>query len=243
MLNTTLARKRPTWRAVALVTCVILGVTVSAASFRAREQAGPMPLTGVAYDMTGGVLPEVGVVLEDADGVRKTATTDRDGRFDLGVVAPGGYTLKSTLMGFASITQALTLQDARQWEQSITLQVGTLQEVITVTDQRPSGAPIMQRAPVRIGGNIKPPRKTEDVRPIYPQAMREAGLEGFVPLAALIDVEGRVSSVRLIGSNVHPELARAAVDAVRQWRFTPTLLNGEAVEVFMNVTVRFSLQD
>lgn len=242
MLNTTIARNRPTPRAVTLVVAVIVGVALSAASFRAKEQTGPMPLTGVIYDMTGGVLPEVSVVLEDAAGMRKTATTDRDGRFDLGVTAPGRYSLSSTLPGFTTISQTLALQEARQWDQTITLQVGTLQETITVTDQRPSTA-ATERAPVRIGGNIRPPRKIEDVRPIYPQAMREAGLEGFVPLGAVIDTEGRVSSVRLIGSHAHPELARAAVDAVRQWRFTPTLLNGEAVEVFMNVTVRFSLQD
>ena len=243
MLNSTIARKRPTWRAVALVVGVILGVALPAASFRAKEQTGPRPLTGVVYDMTGGVLPEVSLALEDAAGARQTATTDRDGRFDLGVVAPGRYTLSSTLIGFATITQTVSLQEARQWEQAITLQVGTIQETITVTDQRPSAVAASQRAPVRIGGNIRPPRKTEDVRPIYPQAMRDAGMEGFVPLGAVIDVEGRVSSVRLIGAYAHPELARAAIDAVRQWRFTPTLLNGEAVDVFMNVTVRFSLQD
>ena len=243
MLNNTVARRRPTRRAVALVIGVIAGVALSAASFRAKEQTGPLPLTGVVYDPTGGVLPEVSLALEDAAGVRRTATTDRDGRFDLGVTAPGRYMLSSTLIGFATIQQALTLQEARQWEQAITLQVGTLQETITVTDQRPSDATAVQRAPVRIGGNIRPPHKIVDVRPIYPQAMRDAGMEGFVPLGALIDTDGHVSSVRLIGAYAHPDLAKAAMDAVRQWRFTPTLLNGEAVEVFMNVTVRFSLQD
>jgi TonB family protein len=243
MLNATLARQRPTRRAVALVIGVILGVALPAASFRAKEQTGPMPLTGVIYDMTGGVLPEVAVVLEDAGGARKTATTDRDGRFDLGVTASGRYTLSSTLPGFTTISQPVTLQEARQWDQTITLQVGTLQETITVTDQRSAATSNIQRAPVRIGGNIRPPRKIEDVRPIYPQSMRDAGLEGFVALGAVIDTEGRVSSVRLIGSHAHPDLATAAVEAVRQWRFTPTLLNGDAVDVFMNVTVRFSLQD
>ena len=243
MLNTTLARKRPTRRAVALVGAVILGVALPAASFRAKEQTGPLPLIGVAYDMTGAVLPEVALKLEDATGASRTATTDRDGRFDLGVTAPGRYMLSSTLAGFSTITQAVTLQEARQWEQAITLQVGTLQENITVRDQRPTDAATVQRAPVRIGGNIRPPRKTVDVRPIYPQAMRDAGMEGFVPLGALIDVEGRVSSVRLIGAHAHPELVKAAMDAVREWRFSPTLLNGEAVEVFMTVSVRFSLED
>ncbi len=242
MLNSTIARKRPTPRAVALVVTVIVGVALSAASFRANEQVGPMPLTGILYDMTGAVLPGVALTLEDNAGERTAATTDRDGRFNLGIIAPGRYRLASTLAGFTSLNQDLRLEEARQWTQTITLQVGTLQETITVTEQRPTGA-APARGPVRIGGNIRPPMKLEDVRPIYPQAMRDAGAEGIVPLGALIGVDGRVSSVRVIGANAHPDFARAAVEAVRQWRFSPTLLNGDAVEVFMNVTVRFSLQD
>ena len=242
MLNSTLARKRPTPRAVALVVAVIVGVALSAASFRAKEQTGPMPLTGILSDMTGGVLPGVALTLEDAAGERTAATTDRDGRFDFGIIAPGRYRLASTLAGFTSLNQDLRLEEARQWTQTITLQVGTLQETISVTEQRPASGAAIAR-PVRIGGNIRPPMKLEDVRPIYPQSMRDAGAEGIVPLGASIGVDGRVTSVRVIGSNPHPDFANAAMDAVRQWRFSPTLLNGEAVEVFMNVTVRFSLQD
>jgi TonB family protein len=244
MLNTTLARKRPTARAVTLVVAVIVGVALSVASFRAKEQIAPMPLTGVLYDMTGGVLPGVAVVLEDAAGGRTTATTDRDGRFDLGVIAPGRYRLASTLPGFTSLNQDLRLEDdARQWTQTITMQVGTLTETVTVKEQRPSSGQAIARGPVRIGGNIRPPRKLVDVRPVYPQSMRDAGAEGIVPLGALIGADGQVSSVRVIGAHAHPDFAAAAADAVRQWRFSPTLLNGAAVEVFMNVTVRFSLED
>lgn len=243
MLNTTLIRRRPTRRAMALAIAVLVAVAVPAATFRAHEQTGPMPLTGVLYDMTGAVLPQVALMLEDAAGVQKAASTDSAGRFDFGAVAPGRYMLTSTLAGFLSITQEVRLEEARQWERTITLQVGTLQETITVREQRPSGAPAAQRGPVRIGGNIRPPRKLLDVRPVYPQAMRDAGLEGVVPLGALIGVDGRVSSVRVISAHAHPELAQAALEAVRQWRFSPTLLNGTAVEVFMTVTVSFSLED
>jgi TonB family protein len=243
MLNTTLTRRRPTRRALAFAFAVIAAITLSAASFRATEQTGPMPLTGTAYDMTGAVLPGMTITLEDAAGVRTDATTDRAGRFDLGVIAPGRYTLTSTLMGFASITQDVNLQTAPNWERAITLQVGTLQETVTVREQRPASAQSATRQPVRIGGNIRPPRKLEDVRPVYPQAMRDAGFEGAVPLGAVIGVDGRVTSVRVLSSHAHPELAKAALDAVSQWRFSPTLLNGETVEVFMNVTVNFSLSD
>jgi protein TonB len=95
---------------------------------------------------------------------------------------------------------------------------------------------------VRVGGNIKPPMKLKDVRPIYPAAMREAGLSGVVPLEAIIGADGTVASVRVVSAQVHPGLAVAAAEAVRQWQFTPTLLNGKPVEVVMSVTVRFDLE-
>lgn len=142
------------------------------------------------------------------------------------------------------LAQEVTLENPRQWDRSLTLQVGNIQESIAVRDQRPSGTPASaDRAPIRIGGNIRPPRKLVDVRPVYPQAMREAGLEGVVSLSALIGTDGLVHSVRVNGAQVHPDLAKSAAEAVRQWQFSPTLLNGEAVEVLMNVTVGFSLQD
>ena len=73
--------------------------------------------------------------------------------------------------------------------------------------------------------------------------MRDAGLEGIVPMDALIAADGSVASVRVLSAQVHPEFARAAEDAVRQWRFSQTLLNGAAVEVRMTVSVRFGLTE
>lgn len=244
MLNHTLIRTRPTRRALATVVAVIVGITMTTASFRAREQAGPMPFTGTAYDPTGAVLPGAAMTMEDASGNRATATTDRNGRFEFGVVTPGRYKLSMNLPGFQSVTHDIRLEEPRQWDVNLTFQVGTLQETITVRDQRPAGAPARANGePVRIGGNIKPPRKLIDVRPVYPPAMRDAGIEGTVSLSALIDTEGKVVSVRVTGSQAHPDLAKAAIEAVRGWQFSPTLLNGDKVEVLMTVAVAFTLQD
>lgn len=71
--------------------------------------------------------------------------------------------------------------------------------------------------------------------------MVEAGLEGQIAVEAVIGVDGRVVRARPLTVQAHPELAQAAVDAVLQWRFDPTLLNGKAVEVTMHVSVNFSL--
>ena len=93
---------------------------------------------------------------------------------------------------------------------------------------------------LRVGGNIKPPTKIRDVRPVYPQEAQDASVSGMVIIEAVIDAQGTVRSTRVLKSI--PLLDQAALDAVKEWRFTPTLLNGTPVPVIMTVTVNFTLQ-
>ena len=94
--------------------------------------------------------------------------------------------------------------------------------------------------PVRVGGNIPPPTKTRDVRPVYPADAQGSGVQGVVILEAVIGPDGKVNEARVIRSI--PLLDKAAVDAVKQWEYTPTLLNGTPVPVIMTVTVNFTIQ-
>jgi TonB family protein len=95
-------------------------------------------------------------------------------------------------------------------------------------------------SPVRLHSGIQAPRKIQDVTPVYPSMARTAHAQGIVVLDAVIDARGNVASVEVRQSN--PLLDRAAIDAVRQWRYTPALLNGQAVPVIVTITVRFQLQ-
>ena len=244
MLNPRLNRKALSRRAIAITAVALLAVTLPIAAFRAGQNA-PAPLSGSVYDTSGAVMPGVELTLEDAQQVKSTATTDATGRFQFPGVAPGSYILAASLAGFRPLRHEFELRASGDWDRAITLQVGTLQETITVRESRvaaprqpsqPQGA-----KPIRVGGNIRIPRKELDVRPTYPVSMREAGREGVVPLEALIGLDGTVTSVRVLSAQVHPDFAIAAVDAVRQWRFSPTLLNGVPVEVVMTVSVRFDL--
>jgi TonB family protein len=92
---------------------------------------------------------------------------------------------------------------------------------------------------VRVGGNIKPPTKILNVSPIYPPVAQAARVQGVVILEARIEADGSVGQAHVLRSI--PLLDEAALDAVRQWRFTPTLVNGQAVPVIMTTTVNFSL--
>jgi TonB family protein len=247
MLNPRLDRRVPSPRAIAAVGVVLLLLTLPVAALRAR-QAGPAPLSGTIYDVTGGVLPGVKVTLVDANQIASGVTSNASGRFSFPPVGPGRYVLEAALPGFRALRHEFELLEARDWDRAITLQVGDVQETIAIRETRvaaprpqaPAGA---ARQPVRVGGNIRAPRKELDVHPVYPAAMREAGRTGIVPIEAVIGRDGSVSSVRVLSAQVHPDFAIAAVDAVRQWRFSPTLLNGMPVEVVMTVSVRFDLED
>ncbi len=94
--------------------------------------------------------------------------------------------------------------------------------------------------PVRVGGNIKTPTKIRDVKPVYPPIAQSARVAGMVIIEATIGADGRVKNAKVLRSI--PLLDQAALDAVKQWTFTPTLLNGVPVPVIMTVTVNFTLQ-
>jgi TonB family protein len=244
MLNPRLDRRPASIRTLAIAGPLLVAVLLPTATLRAR-QTGPATLSGTVYDVTGAVMPGVAITLEDATQMKYTATTDVTGRFGFSNVQPGQYTLEASLAAFRTMRQEFELRAARDWDRAITLQVGTLRESITVSAPRAASpaASAKPAQPARVGGTIRAPLKTLDVRPVYPASMRDAGREGVVPLEATIGVEGTVTSVRVLSAQVHPDFAIAAVDAVRQWRFTPTLLNGSPVDVVLTVSVAFTLSD
>ena len=95
-------------------------------------------------------------------------------------------------------------------------------------------------APVRVGGDIKRPEIVKKVDPIYPPIAKAARVSGMVIIEATIARDGSIKDARVIRSV--PMLDQAALDAVTQWRYTPTLLNGQPVEVIMSVNVTFAIQ-
>lgn len=95
------------------------------------------------------------------------------------------------------------------------------------------------QAAIRVGGQIKPPRKLKDVKPIYPDIAKQARVQGVVILECTISPQGKVTNVKLLRGI--PLLNQSATKAVRQWVYTPTLLNGVPVPVIMTVTVNFKL--
>ena len=104
----------------------------------------------------------------------------------------------------------------------------------------PPAVAVPDHAPLRVGGVIKRPTKVRDVLPTYPSLARAAHVEGIVIIEATIGPDGKVQDARVLRPN--PLLDAAALDAVRRWEYTPTLLNGIPVAVVMTVTVDFRLR-
>jgi protein TonB len=92
---------------------------------------------------------------------------------------------------------------------------------------------------VRVGGQIKEPKKLKNVSPVYPDIAKQARVQGVVILECTISPQGKVTDVKILRGI--PLLDQAATDAVKQWVYTPTLLNGVPVPVIMTVTVNFKL--
>jgi protein TonB len=106
---------------------------------------------------------------------------------------------------------------------------------------QPPPQPSTPIAPQRIkqGGAVQAARIVYQPQPVYPTLARQARMQGLVVLHAVVDANGNVGELQVISGP--PLLVRAALDAVRQWRYEPTLLNGEPVEVETTITVSFVL--
>ncbi len=104
----------------------------------------------------------------------------------------------------------------------------------------PPPPPPAPNAPIKLGDNVTPPTKTKHVPPVYPPIAQAARVSGEVGIEVTIGADGKVKDAKIIKSI--PLLDQAALDAVKQWEFTPTLLNGVAVPVIIAVTVNFTLK-
>jgi protein TonB len=117
---------------------------------------------------------------------------------------------------------------------------GVMGGVVGGLPEAPPPPPPPPQAPVRVGGAIKQPTKLKNVPPVYPPIAQSARVQGVVIIEATIGADGKVKDAKVLRSI--PLLDQAALDAVKQWVFTPTLLNNVPVPVIMTVTVNFTLQ-
>lgn len=95
------------------------------------------------------------------------------------------------------------------------------------------------KAPVRVGGRVREPKLIERVEPVYPALAKQTHMQGIVVIEAILDEHGNVVEAKVTSGP--PLLIQSALDAVRKWRYEPTYLNDQPVQVQLNVTVTFRL--
>jgi protein TonB len=104
----------------------------------------------------------------------------------------------------------------------------------------PPPVPSVKASPYRQGGKVQAANLIHQVNPVYPPIARQTRVQGVVVMEAVISKDGSVESLRVVRG--HPLLLQAAIDAVKQWKYRPTMLNGEPVDVVTTITVTFTLQ-
>jgi protein TonB len=103
----------------------------------------------------------------------------------------------------------------------------------------PPPKPKAPSGPVQIGGRVAEANLIRKVQPVYPPLAKSARVQGTVEFTAIIDKQGNIENLKLVRG--HPLLVEAAKQAVLQWKYRPTLLNGQPVEVITDIIVNFTL--
>jgi TonB family protein len=259
MLNVRLNRDPLTRRSrIAAVLAVALVALAAAALSTDASAQGLGSISALVYDQAGGFVPGVAVKILHVDSGRASAaTTDRTGTMTIRDLPAGVYELTMSVPGFATVKATVDVRPGDRLQRSVVLPLGTIEETLTVVgggQREPVAAaprPVREIPPPRgptfvaggVGGNIKVPGKIVDVKPRYPAELEGTGAAATVTLSGRIGIDGYVLDLKDVSSTpAHPAFVASALEASRQWEFSPTLLNGAPIETNMTITIRYRPQ-
>ena len=200
--------------------------------------------SGTVYDASGSVVPNATVILSDTKNKSiEMSSSVADGTFSFKSLAPGEYALKAMKPGFeVARDPELVLKVGENRTLDIHLKIGTISDSVDVQaaghGQAASAVPAKR---LKLGGEVEASKIITKVQPVYPESAKKAGVQGNVNLRAVIGMDGVPLSLQVVNTDIDPDLARASIEAVSKWRYSPTLLNGQPIEVDTNVTIRFTL--
>jgi len=202
-------------------------------------------ITGSIYDPSGAAIPDAKILLYNPDtGAKQEATSGSDGKFALDGAPAGQYILRVEKPGFSSLFREFNLKEDSKIDRGLTMNLGPIAQQVHVEGKgkasETTSASDSGTRPVRVGGNVSTANLIFKKAPVYPGSAKAAGLQGTVEVECVISKEGIPLETRVI-SSPGDDLSEATLDAVRQWRYRPTLLNGNPVEVVTNITVNFTL--
>jgi TonB family protein len=227
-------------RACVAAVMAVLAVVVPMAVLRAQNSGPVASLAGSVYDVSGAAVPGVLILLK-GDHNQEAARANAAGQYSFSGIPAGSYRLEVRAPGFAEFQKAIVLTAGPAQQMKITLEMGQVTEAVEVVGKAPHQPQTGTPQRIRVGGNVQATKLLTSVNPVYPPGAEAAGIEGTVLLRAVISIDGNLLGVSLANTAVDAELAKAATDAVRQWHYRPTLLNGAPVEVVTTIAVTFRL--
>ena len=230
-------------RAEVLPAPTIVPAEVSAVRAPIQEEPASS-IRGVVLDLTGARVPGVYVGLE-SDTAPIGLYSNAAGEYRIPDVPPGEYTLVAELPGFRNHRQEVVIEEGNELVQDVFLSFGAVATAVEVSSVRlpPEESvepPDPARRVLRVTAGVQPGRIINQVGPVYPRQLRSEGVEGTVVLEGMIGKDGVVQGLKVVSTD-HADLAMAALDAVREWRYEPSQLNGEPVAVTTIISVKFGL--
>ena len=239
--------RRPLTRAGAVaIAGVVMAVLLPMAAITGRAQADRGAIAGVVEDPSGARVAQCRIVIKNLDsGAQQSAGVSPAGEYQFTAIPAGRYSIDFSAPGFRIMQKAeLVVNSGQATRFDAHLAIGSVNEAVTVRAQRPGtpAVPAIASGPqkIRIGGMVQALRLVQQTRPVYPPDLQAQGLEGTVQMAAVVSKDGRVHSVRVTKS-AGAAFDEAALNAVKQWVYTPMLLNGEPVECLTNIDIQFQL--
>lgn len=250
MLSSSVNRNNPSQKTRLLIPIFAMALLVPLAALRLSGQNLSGKITGSVHDPSGiGVVNATIIMFNHAAKTIDMTTSDRDGNFIFKTLPAGDYEFEVVKPGFEEYKiPQIRLDDGRDVSESVLLKIGHISEQVDVSPENSEKPKVTQRTggkPSRlsIGGTIEAAKLIKPrVMPVYPDTAKSAGVQGTVVLHAVISRDGEVLSLRVVNSQIDPDLAKSAVQAVSQWHYTPTLLNGEPVEIDTVIQVNYTLQ-
>jgi TonB family protein len=244
LLDRRRARHPLTRRAAFAVSAAMLAVLLPLCVLTMYGQASSAGLTGVVRDPSGAVIPKSRATLRNLDGPNQESTeADMAGRYQFAAIPPGHYELAVSGTGFATVRLPVVLTAGVVATVNVGMNLGTVRQSVEVAAQKPvTLAPRTQqpRERIRVGGMVQQAKLLAQTPPVYPPDAKAEGVEGIVKINAVISRNGDLLSPVVV-STIDPRLAKAALDSIASWRYSPALLNGEPVEVPTSIDVAFKL--
>ena len=210
------------------------------------QQAGSARLFGTVSDASQARVPDATIVVSAKEGgIKEITISSAAGEYEFRALPLGRYSIEVRMVGFRPFQQSLELHANEPRNLDVVLEVGKVDETVNVVAKAPPAAPPDTRSGpprrIRVGGNVQATKLVHRVNPVYPERAQAQGIQGTVLLEAIILKDGSLGALRVLNKLADPELADAATEAVKNWRYEPTLLNGQPIEVVTTITVNFRL--